>query len=172
MTAYTAAAAQRLYRLTNDSKYHGEALLALANLFHETRLWDCTYALCKKGDGYHTYFGLNPLPWSDYVAMLEQYEAWLGLRDYLTYAAGEPAYVTSLVRGFLTYSPRTLQYALPPLLPKKAAAATPGEYSFVPRNDLSAYIPLEDLREGEATSGIIGQEIYGAGGPFMFAAYG
>jgi hypothetical protein len=41
----------------------------------------------------------------------------------------------------------------------------------VPRNNLSWHIPLEDLREGEVASGVIGQELYGAGGPFMFAAY-
>jgi len=172
MSAYTAAAAERLYRMTRDPTYRGYALLALANLFHATRLWDCTYGYCRKGSGYHTYFGLNPLPWSDYVAMLEQYEAWLGLRDYMQYAQDEPAYVKDLVNGFLTNSPRTLRYALPPSLPQGAATSTPAEYDFVPKNNLGWSIPLEDLREGEVNSGIIGQEIYGAGGPFIFAAYG
>lgn len=171
MTAFTAAAAQRLYRMTGDARYRGYALLALANLFHATRFWDCTYGVCHKGHGYHTYMGLNPLPWSDYVAMLEQYEAWLAMRDYLKYDTGEPAYVTNLVKTFVTFSPRTLRYSLPPLLPRGAASAAAGEYPFVPHNVLSWYIPLEDLREGEATSGTIGQEIYGAGGVFMFAAY-
>jgi hypothetical protein len=172
MSSYGAAAAERLYGMTKDTQYHGDALLALANLFHATRLWDCTYALCRKGSGYHTYFGLNPLPWSDYIAMLEQYEAWLGLRDYLTYAGNEPAFVRDLVQGFVDESPRTLQYALPTKLPPGAATNAAGEYPFVPHNNLSWDIPLEDLRTGRQTSGTIGQEIYGAGGPFMFAAYG
>jgi len=171
MSAYTAAAAQRLYTMTGDATYHRYAVLALANLFHAVRLWDCTYGTCKKGSGYHTYMGLNPLPWSDYVAMLEQYEAWLGLQSYLRYAQNEPAYVTNLVKAFIKYAPRTLQYSLPPLLPSGAASSAAGEYSFVPHNNLSWHIPLEDLREGEAASGAIGQELYGAGGPFMFAAY-
>jgi hypothetical protein len=171
MSAYAAAAAQRLYAMTGDTAYHGYAVLALANLFHAVRLWDCTYATCKKGSGYHTYMGLNPLPWSDYVAMLEQYEAWLGLQSYLRYAQNEPAYLTNLVKAFIRYSPRTLQYSLPPLLPPGAASSVAGEYSFVSRNNLRWYIPLEDLREGEVASGAIGQELYGAGGPFMFAAY-
>ena len=171
MSAYTAAAAQRLYTMTGDATYHRYAVLALANLFHAVRLWDCTYGTCKKGPGYHTYMGLNPLPWSDYVAMLEQYEAWLGLQSYLRYAQNEPAYVTNLVKAFIKYAPRTLQYSLPPLLPSGAASSAAGEYSFVPHNNLSWHIPLEDLREGEAASGAIGQELYGAGGPFMFAAY-
>ncbi len=172
MSAYGAAAAERLYSMTKDTQYRGDALLALANLFHATRLWDCTYGLCRKGSGYHTYFGLNPLPWSDYIAMLEQYEAWLGLRDYLTYAGNEPGYVRDLVQGFVDASPRTLQYSLPTRLPSGAATSAAGEYPFVPHNNLTWDIPLEDLRTGRQTSGTIGQEIYGAGGPFMFAAYG
>ena len=171
MSAYTAAAAQRLYTMTGDAAYRGYAVLALANLFHAVRLWDCTYGTCTKGAGYHTYMGLNPLPWSDYVAMLEQYEAWLGLRSYLRYAHGEPAYVTNMVKAFIRYSPRTLQYSLPPSLPAGAASFIAGEYAFVSRNNLRWEIPLEDLREGETASGAIGQELYGAGGPFMFAAY-
>jgi hypothetical protein len=171
MSAYTAAAAQRLYAMTRDAAYRGYALLALANLFHAVRLWDCTYGVCKKGSGYHTYMGLNPLPWSDYVAMLEQYEAWLGLQSYLRYATNEPPYLTTLVKAFIRYSPRTLRYSLPPSLPRGAASSVAGEYPFVSHNNLRWYIPLEDLREGEVTSGAIGQELYGAGGPFMFAAY-
>ncbi len=171
MSAYTAAAAQRLYTMTGNAAYHGYAVVALANLFHAVRLWDCAYGTCKKGSRYHTYMGLNPLPWSDYVAMLEQYEAWLGLQSYLRYAQNEPPYVTNLVKAFIQASPRTLQYSLPPLLPSGAASSAAGEYSFVPHNNLRWHIPLEDLREGEVVSGAIGQELYGAGGPFMFAAY-
>jgi hypothetical protein len=171
MSAYTAAAAQRLYTMTGDAAYHGDAVLALANLFHAVRLWDCTYGTCRKGAGYHTYMGLSPLPWSDYVAMLEQYEAWLGLRSYMRYAANEPRSITNLVEAFIRDSPRTLRYSLPPSLPSGAASSAAGEYPFVPHNDLRRYIPLEDLREGEVASGAIGQELYGAGGPFMFAAY-
>jgi len=170
MTAFAAAAAQRLYKLTGDKTYHDYAVLALANLFHATRLWDCTYGACLKGAGYYTFMGLNPLPWSDYIAMKEQYEAWLALRDYLNYASGEPSYLTDLAQAFVTYSPLTLQYALPPRLPSGAASSAAGEYSFVSHNNLAWDIPLEDLREGDATSGTIGQEIYGAGGVFWFAA--
>ncbi|HEX8917631.1 MAG TPA: hypothetical protein VF898_03945 [Chloroflexota bacterium] len=172
MSAYGAAAAERLYTMTNNAEYRGDALLALANLFHATRLWDCTYGMCRKGSGYHTYFGLNPLPWSDYIAMLEQYEAWLGLRDYLNYAGKEPSYVRDLVEAFVSESPKTMQYALPTRLPPGAATSAAGEYPFVPHNNLTWDIPLEDLRTGEQISGSIGQEIYGGGGPFMFAAYG
>ncbi len=170
MTAYGAAAAERLYKMTGDKTYRGYAALALANLFHAVRLWDCTYGSCRQGKGYHTFMGLNPLPWADYTAMFEQSQAWLALRDYLQYADGEPTYITDLVRGFVQYTPIVMQYALPPLLPAGAATANPSEYSFVPHNNLQWYVPLKDLRQGESTSGAMGQEIYGAGGPFIFAS--
>ncbi len=171
MLGYTAAAGQRLFAMTGDAAYHADADLALANLFHVTRLWDCTYGECRKGAGYHTYFGINPLPWADYIAPLEQYEAWLGLRDYANYDANEPAYVKALVNGFLAETPLMLQYTLPTRLPDGVATSTPGEYSFVTKNNLSWNIPLEDLRVGTQQSGTIGQEVYGAGAPFMMAAY-
>jgi hypothetical protein len=41
----------------------------------------------------------------------------------------------------------------------------------VSRNNLAWNIPLEDLRVGEQTSGIIGQEVYGSGSIFMLTAY-
>jgi hypothetical protein len=171
MTAYTAAAAQRLFTMTHDQTYRGYALLALANFFHATRLWDCTYGWCKKGAGYHTIFGVNILPWGDYVAMLEQYQAWLGFRDYMKYAQDEPAYVGTLVNGYLAATPSILSYSLPPMLPSGDVPTAPGLYSFVSHNHLDWDIPVEDLREGESQSGAIGQEIYGAGGSFMLAAY-
>jgi hypothetical protein len=171
MTAYTAAAGERLFVMTHDQKYRGYALLALANFFHATRLWDCTYGWCRKGAGYHTLFGVNILPWGDYVAMLEQYEAWLGLRDYVKYAQDEPPYVDVLVKGFLSATPAILPFSLPPLLPAGDVPTSPGLYSFVSHNHLDWNIPVEDLREGESQSGAIGQEIYGAGGSFMLGAY-
>jgi hypothetical protein len=171
MTAYTAAAGQRLFSMTHDQRYRGYALLALANFFHATRLWDCTYGWCRKGTGYHTVFGVNILPWGDYIAMLEQYQAWLGLREYSKYVQDDEPYVDTLVKGFLTATPSILAYSLPPNLPAGDVPTAPGLYSFVSRNHLDWDIPVEDLREGESQSGAIGQEIYGAGGVFMLAAY-
>jgi hypothetical protein len=101
--------------------------------------------------------------------MLEQYSS--GSAYKLHAIRPERAtYIANLVKAFIRLT-TTLQYSLPPLLPSGAASSAAGEYSFVPRNNLSWHIPLEDLREGEVTSGAIGQELYGAGGPFMFQAY-
>jgi hypothetical protein len=177
MTAYGAAASAMLFRSTHNPIYRRAARVALANFFHSVRLWDCTYGTCAHGR-YHTYMGVNPLPWADYIAMREQYESWLGLRSFLAATAGgkhRPAILTSganLARRFERSTLATLQYSLPPNLPSTAESSKPVEYSFVPQNRLDWMIPLEDLRDGTRISGQIGQEIYGAGGPLIFAALG
>ena len=177
MTAYGAAAAAALFRSTHQTVYRQAARVALANFFHSVRLWDCTYGTCAHGR-YHTYMGVNPLPWADYIAMREQYDSWLGIRSFIAAtSAGKhrPALLisgTDLARRFERGTLATMQYALPPNLPRTAESATPVEYSFVTRNRLDWMIPLEDLRDGTRISGQIGQEIYGAGGPLIFAALG
>jgi hypothetical protein len=173
MTAYGAAAAEILSKMFNASVYRRVASVALANFFNSVRLWDCNYGHCAHG-AYHTYMGVNPLPWSDYIAMREQYESWLALSAFLAAASDHPRKGSDreadLVRRFVDATPLTMVYSLPTMLPKGAAVSNPAEYSFVTRNELGWDIPLEDLREGFANSGVIGQEIYGAGGPLIFAA--
>ncbi|MCA1595914.1 MAG: hypothetical protein LC772_05775, partial [Chloroflexi bacterium] len=60
------------------------------------------------------------------------------------------------------------RYTLPPFM-------TPGGLAPVNdrghKNDSALYIPVEDVDDGWTPCGKIGQEIYGSGGPMMFAAY-
>ena len=169
ITALAATAAARLYAITGQRRYMELSLLPLANLFAASWIWDCSYQLCAKG-AYHTFFGLSPLPWSGYIAMMEQEQAWQALREYLLILGDSaPLSVRMLAAEFCRYSLSTLAYTLPPELPTGVAGPAPGEYSFVQRNRLDLAIPLEDLREGSQPSGQIGQEIYGAGGPLALA---
>jgi hypothetical protein len=164
ITALAATAAARLYRITGSRHYLELSLAPLANLFASSWIWDCGYGTCA--DSYHTFFGLSPLPWSGYIAMMEQAEAWRALGEYAALVGPDaPDPIRTLVAEFYRYSLSTLAYTLPPLLAKGVASASPAEYSFVPRNRLDLYIPLEDLHDGGQPSGQIGQEIYGAGGP-------
>ena len=167
MTAMTAAAAARLFKLTGDKGYLAASYMPLANLFLATWLWECDYGAAKD---YATFFGLSPMLHSGVITMKEQYEVWSYLNEYLRLVNGDlPDFVRKLLAEFHRYSLYTLQYTLPPLLPAGAATAQPSAYPTVTRNDLSLYIPLEDLREGRSQSGRIGQQIYGAGGPITFA---
>jgi hypothetical protein len=173
MTAYGAAAAAILSTMFNAPVYRRVVAVTLANFFNSVRLWDCDYGYCVHGR-YHTYMGVNPLPWSDYIAMREQYESWLAMSAFLAAAGHHPRKdlvpEVDLAQRFVAATPLTMVYSLPTMLPKGAAAPDPSEYAFVTRNRLGWDIPLEDLREGLNTSGIIGQEIYGSGGPLIFAS--
>lgn len=161
ITAQAVAACARLADLTGDTKYLQLSFAPLANLMRLTWLWECDYG---SATGYRTFFGLSPMARSAVITPKEQYEAWLYLREYLTLAHGQidPA-IEGLVAEFLEHTLTTLLYTLPPLLPTGVATDNPTTYPTVAENVLELYIPLEDLRDGWSLSGVIGQEVYGAG---------
>ncbi len=168
MTAMGAVAAARLYKITGEEKYLKMSYMPIANIMLVTWLWECDYGYAKS---YSTFFGLSPMLHSGVITMKEQYEVWGYLTEYLHLLQGElPKPIDNLISEFYRYTLFTLKYTLPPLLPKEAAALHPTSYPEVNLNDLSIYIPLEDLREGSSKSGLIGQQVYGAGGPITFAA--
>ena len=67
------------------------------------------------------------------------------------------------IAEFVKHTLLTIPWSLPPFLPDRAATEHPAAYETVSENDLSLFIPLEDLRDGWDVSGVIGQEVYGAG---------
>jgi hypothetical protein len=71
--------------------------------------------------------------------------------------------VEKLIAEFVKHTLLTIPWSLPPFLPDGATTAHPAAYETVTENDLSLFIPLEDLRDGWDVSGVIGQEVYGAG---------
>ena len=167
MTAMSATAAARLYKLTGRKKYLEMSYMPLANIMLISWLWECDYGYAG---AYSTFFGLSPMMHSGVITMKEQYEVWGYLREYLKLVHDEiPESVTKLSAEFYRYTLHTLKYTLPPFLPKDAMTSHPTAYQSVTRNDLQLFIPLEDLREGRSKSGRIGQQIYGAGGPLTFA---
>ncbi|NOY78929.1 MAG: hypothetical protein GXO76_13785, partial [Calditrichaeota bacterium] len=167
MTAMSAVAAARLFKLTGEKKYLEMSYMPLANILLVSWLWECNYGYAKS---YSTFFGLSPMMHSGVITMKEQYEVWNYLREYVNLVQNKiPKSINQFIAEFYRYTLYTLKYALPPFLPKDAMTSHPTAYQSVTRNDLSLYIPLEDLREGRSKSGLIGQQIYGAGGPITFA---
>jgi hypothetical protein len=175
MTAITAAAAARLYQMERDAAYLALINRALANLLRLSWLWECDYGWMKEGTAvptewawldlrYRTFFGLNPTQQSAVVTPKEQYEAWIYLTEMLQRVHGElDPTVEKLAAEFVKHTLLTTPLSLPPLLPEGAATANPAAYETVSHNDLSLFIPLEDMRDGWDISGAIGQEVYGAG---------
>jgi hypothetical protein len=178
MTALTAAAAARMYQIENDPLYLDVINLAVANLMRLSWIWECDYGwmgpsnfdeiprdvMWAAGAGGRTFFGLNPTQRSAVITPKEQYEAWIYLIETLQRLHGvlDPS-VEKLVTEFVKHTLLTIPGSLPPFIPDGAATEHPAAYETVSENDLTLYIPLEDLRDGWDLSGVIGQELYGAG---------
>ncbi len=166
MTAATAAACARLYRITGDSSYLSLSYVPLANILRHTWLWECNYGAAGE---YSTFFGMSPMPNANVITMKEQYETWEYIREYLAAAGADVEDdIRKILQGFVTYTPNVLFFSLPPNLPESALWKTTAAYGST--NDNSLFIPYEDLRDGWQQSGQIGQEIYGAGGVLWLAA--
>ncbi len=176
MTALAAAAAARLYQFEPDELYLRTINRAVANLMRLSWLWECDYGwMGNNQDGIdlevkgakatpRTFFGLNPTQQSAAITPKEQYEAWVYLIETLQRVHSElDPTVEKLIAEFLKHTLLTIPWSVPPFLPEGAATEHPAAYETVNINDLSLYIPLEDLRDGWTLSGVIGQEIYGAG---------
>ncbi|NOY09245.1 MAG: hypothetical protein GXP33_10445 [Spirochaetes bacterium] len=180
MTALTASAAARLYQIKQDPVYLKIINMAAANLMRLSWLWECDYGWMKVKQKKNarwrafiprTFFGLNPTQQSAVITAKEQYEAWTYLTETLQRVHGklDPT-VEKLIAEFLKHTLLTIFWSLPPLLPDGAVTLYPAAYETVTKNDPSLYIPLEDLRDGWNVSGVIGQEVYGAGMTITMAA--
>ncbi|GEM_PF-724969 len=166
MTAACAVACARLYQITGNSDYLRMSYMPLANIMRACWLWECDYGYASD---YLTFFGMSPMQEAGVITMKEQYEVWEYLNEYVNLTSGLiPEYFNNLIGGFIDYTPAVMRYSLAPFLPEEAVWTETTIYGAV--NVPSMYVPLEDLRQGWEKSGQIGQEIYGAGGPIIFAA--
>ncbi len=166
ITAATCAGLARLYHLTGDSHYLEKSYMPLANILLVAWLWECNYGYAEH---YPTFFGLSPMAGAGVITMMEHHHALKYLREYRQLVGSQlsPEIVTML-DDFDSYTRMVLWYSLPPFLP--AAALHTGPTVYNSHNVASFNIPLEDLRDGWQKSGSLGQQIYGAGGPFALAA--
>lgn len=179
MTAMTAAAAARLYQLDPDPVYLNIINRAVANLLRLSWLWERDLDM-GAGDIeatsdqmvepwaaaplQQTFFGLNPTQLSAVITPKEQYEVWIYLTETLQRLHGnlDPT-VEKMIAEFIKHTLVLIPRSLPPFLPRESMTEHPAAYETVARNDLTLYIPLEDLRDLWELSGSIGQQIYGAG---------
>jgi len=166
ITAATCAGLARLYHLTDDSRYLEKSYMPLANILLVAWLWECDYGYAQH---YSTFFGLSPMTGAGVITMMEQHHALTYLREYMQLVGSKfsPEIVTML-DDFDSYARMVLRYSLPPFLVPEALHTGPTVYNS--HNIASFNIPLEDLRDGWQKSGSLGQQIYGAGGPFVLAA--
>lgn len=164
MTAVGVAAMAWLYQLTGDATYLALLEIPLANLLQNTWLWENEYGYAKF---YQTFLATAPTPGNALIAQFEQHNVWQYLRETLD-RAGEhlPRSLQKLLPELIKYQLSFSRFTLPPYLPKVMVSATPD----LGENRVGAFIPLEDLSHGWQKAGVIGQELYGAGGPIRYAA--
>src|ERR1051325_5402513 len=78
MSALSAAACARMWKLTGDESYLQLSYVPVASLMRRCWLWDCRYGMHKN---HHLFFSLSAMP-GIYLSPFEQSQAWLALREY------------------------------------------------------------------------------------------
>lgn len=176
-----AVACERLWRLTGDAGWRGLADVPLANTLRWALLWEGGY-----GAGRHarTFWAFCPTPGNHNLAEHESHHARRFLRQYRTLARDRlDAALDAMLRDSLVHGQSQSRFALPPYLAAAGGAwtmAAPGpSETLCGEIDHGSWVPLEDVHVGWCTddqwfkpnprNGVVGQEIYGAGGPVWYA---
>ena len=164
LTTWGAAACLRLWRILDEREYLAQSYVYLAGFFHNCEIWES-----EIGHAQHSknFLGATALHDSQYMAMYECFESFVGLEEYLEHAGPDldPA-VRMLVSEYCKYALDRAWYYYPDALPRDIIHQ--GEHqSGVVCPELS--FPLEDLYADGQAPGQVGQEIYGAGSAFIFA---
>jgi len=164
LTAWGAAACMRLYRITNDAIYAEQSYVYLASFFHNCEIWESEL---EHAVHYRNFLGVTCLQDAPYMAIYECFDAFTAFEVYLDQSGPDldPA-VRMLVSEYCKYALDRAWFYYPDTLPAEILA-TENRNGHIDRN-LS--FPLEDLYPDGQCAGQIGQEIYGAGAAFVFAA--
>jgi hypothetical protein len=157
-TAFSTGAMLRLYKATKNELYLDLSFLLFANLFANVALWQCSYGYLKH---FPLFFALFPLTNAPYTAVYEEQECFAAFHNFLWHANDTPLSRSTalLLAEFIRHFVYRAAYYFPPLLPKEMLSeeVKTGEL------DPALWVALEDIRDGWEKSGIVGQEVYGAG---------
>lgn len=183
MTATGMAACEQLAKATGDDKYRELAYVPLASLLREAWLWESDFGA---GEYTTTFWGFCGCPAAPSTAEYEAHRARFHMKDYQAMASDHlPPNLNVMLMDSWKRGPTQSRFSLPPLLVKA------GAQRFMAREGKSQtncgeirydqMIPLEDVRATWGTDlewwqnntklGAVGQEIYGAGGPIMYAVW-
>ncbi|PWV56924.1 hypothetical protein [Chitinophaga sp. S165] len=157
-TAFSAGAMLRLYNITKNELYLDLAFVFLANLFANVALWQCSYGYLKH---FPLFFALFPLTNAPYTAVYEEQECFAAFHDFLQHANDAPLARSAamLMAEFIRHFIYRAVYYYPPLLPE----AMLSEEVKTGEVDPKLWVALEDIHDGWEKSGLVGQEVYGAG---------
>ena len=183
MTASGVVACEQLYKATGDEKYRELAYIPLANVLRECWLWESDYGV---GEHTVTFWSVCGCPGAPTTAEFEAHRMRYHFKDYQQMAA---SHLTPNVNAMLIDSWKRgatqSRFALPPILAKTGAKSFMAKEGKSQTNcgDIryDQMIPFEDVRATWGTDlewwqnntklGVVGQEIYGAGGPIWYAVW-
>lgn len=183
ITAVGAVGCEKLYKATGLVKYGDIAYIPLANALRQAWLWECDYGVGEKTTTFWAFCGT---PAATSSAEFEASRTRLHFKQYQDLAK---THITPEIDTMLGDSwrmgPTQSRFSLPPFLKEAGAEkyiAAEGKFE----TDCGGIrydqmIPLEDIRvgwctdlewwNGNAKLGVVGQEIYGAGGPIWYAVW-
>jgi hypothetical protein len=165
LTAWGAAAAARLWRVTGEESWRQLAYVYLASFLHNCAAWESQIGQARH---HPNFLGVTALHDARYMALLECSESFLAFHSLLRDSAGgllPSAHL--LVDAFCRFALDRAWFFFPQELPPEAVADDPR----TGRIDRALAFPLEDLYLDGQPGGQVGQEVYGAGAAFIFAAH-
>lgn len=183
MTAAGVAGCEKLYQATKDAHYRDILYIPLANTLRQAWLWECDYGV---GEYTTTFWAFCGTPGAPTSAEYETHRTRVHLKQYCELAGNEmPDQIRTMLNDSWKRGPSQSRYTLPPLLVKAGAQKFMAKEGKSQTNcgviDYTQMIPLEDVRGGWGTDlewwqnntkqGVVGQEIYGAGGMIWYAVW-
>jgi hypothetical protein len=165
LTAWGAVACLRLWRLEKDPEVLARSQTFIASFLHNCALWNSELGHAK---AYTNFFGVTCLHDAPYMAAYECFESFAAFDEYLRLADEHtPASVRLLLSEYRRYALDVTWWFYPDALSEDAIAKDDIRNGHI---DRKLSFPLEDLYNDGQPAGKVGQEIYGAGGAFQFAA--
>ena len=166
LTAWGAAACMRLWRIDRREDYLQQSYVYLASFFHNSAMWESDIGWAKY---YSNFMGATALHDAPYMAMFECYDSFAAFEEYLKSGGPELSRaVRTLLSEYCRYALHQTWFFYPDALPPDAISSKQREPNGVVKRSLS--FPLEDLYIDGQQAGQVGQEVYGAGAAFVFAA--
>lgn len=165
LTAWGAAACMRLWRITDEEYYLDQGYVYLASFFHNCVIWESEIANAAH---YKVFLGATCLHDAPYMAIFECFDSFAAFEQYLKDSGPDldPA-VRLLVSEYCKYALDRAWFYYPDALPADALAKDDIRNGHI---DAKLSFPVEDLYVDGQPAGQVGQEIYGAGAPFVFAS--
>ena len=165
LTAWGAAACMRLWRITDEEYYLDQGYVYLASFFHNCVIWESEIA---NASHYKVFLGATCLHDAPYLAIFECFDSFAAFEQYLKDSGPnlDPA-ARLLVSEYCKYALDRAWYYYPDALPADALAKDDIRNGHI---DAGLSFPVEDVYVDGQPAGQVGQEIYGAGAPFVFAS--